>query len=59
MAIKFYEIQKFLTSVIIGPMNMEQLKISIGSVNVNLTDEILKKINNVQIMYPNIDEFHI
>lgn len=59
MAIKFNEIQKFLTSVIIGPMNMEQLKISIDSVNVNLTDEILNNINNVQIMYPNIDEFHI
>ena len=53
MAIKFCEIQKFLTSVIIGATTMEQLKIDIESVSVNLTDEILKKINNVQIKYPN------
>ena len=53
MAIKFCEMQKFLTSVIIGATTMEQLKIDIESVSVNLTDEILKKINNVQIKYPN------
>jgi len=53
MAIKFCEIQKFVTSVIIGATTMEQLKIDIESVNVNLTEEINKKINNVQIRYPN------
>ena len=53
MAIKFCEIQKFLTSVIIGATSMEQLKIDIESVNVNLTEDIIKKINDVQIMYPN------
>ena len=53
MAIKFCEIQKFVTSVIIGATTMEQLKIDIESVNVNLTDEIVKKINDVQIKYPN------
>ena len=53
MAIKFCEMQKFLTSVIIGATTMEQLKIDIESVSVNLTDEILKKINDVQIKYPN------
>ena len=53
MSIKFCEIQKFLTSVIIGATSMEQLKIDIESVNVNLTDEILKKINDVQIIYSN------
>jgi len=53
MAIKFCEIQKFLTSVIIGATSMEQLKIDIESVNVNLTEEIIKKINDVQIIYPN------
>ena len=53
MSIKFCEIQKFLTSVIIGATSMEQLKINIESVNVNLTSEILKEINNVQIKYPN------
>jgi len=53
MSIKFCEIQKFITSVIIGATTMEQLKIDIESVNVNLNDEILKKINDVQIIYPN------
>jgi len=53
MSIKFCEIQKFVTSVIIGATTMEQLKIDIKSVNVNLTEEINKKINDVQIIYPN------
>ena len=53
MAIKFCEIQKFLTSVIIGATTMEQLKIDIESVSVNFTDETLKKINDVQIKYSN------
>jgi len=53
MSIKFCEIQKFLTSVIIGATSMEQLKINIESVSVNLKDEILKEINDVQIKYPN------
>ena len=53
MSIKFCEIQKFLTSVIIGATSMEQLKIDIESVNVNLTEEINKEINDVQLIYPN------
>ena len=53
MAIKFCEIQSFMTSVIIGATTMEQLKINIESVNVNLSDEIIKDINNIQKLYPN------
>ena len=53
MSIKFCEIQKFLTSVIIGATTMEQLKINIESVNVNLAEEIIRKINDLQIIYPN------
>ena len=53
MAIKFCEIQKFITSVIIGATTMEQLKSNIESVNVNLTEEINKKINDIQIIHPN------
>ena len=53
MSIKFCEIQKFLTSVIIGATSMEQLKIDIESVNVNLSEEIIKKINDLQLKYPN------
>jgi aryl-alcohol dehydrogenase-like predicted oxidoreductase len=32
---------------------MEQLKTDIESVNVKLTDEIIKEINEVQKIYPN------
>ena len=53
MSLKFLEIQPFVTSVIIGATTMEQLKTNIESVNVNLTDEIIKKINEVQTIYPN------
>ena len=53
MSLKFVEIQPFVTSVIIGATTMEQLKINIESVIVNLEEEILKEINDVQIKYPN------
>ena len=53
MAIKFCEIQNFVNSVIIGATTMEQLKINVESVNVKLPNEILKKINEVQLKYPN------
>ncbi len=53
MSIKFLEIQPFVTSVIIGATNMEQLKTNIESVNVELTNEIIKDINEIQKTYPN------
>jgi aryl-alcohol dehydrogenase-like predicted oxidoreductase len=53
MSLKFIEIQPFVTSVIIGATTMEQLKTNIESVNVNLTNEIIKEINEVQKIYPN------
>ena len=53
MSIKFCEMQEFMTSVIIGATTMEQLKTDIESVNVNLSNEVLKEINNVQKIYPN------
>ena len=53
MSIKFCEIQPFVTSVIIGATTMQQLKTNIESVNVNLSNEILKSINDVQKLYPN------
>ena len=53
MSIKFCEIQDFITSVIIGATTMEQLKTNIESVNVNLSDDVIKEINNVQKIYPN------
>jgi len=53
MSLKFLEIQPFVTSVIIGATKMEQLKTNIESVNVNLTNEIIKEINEIQTIYPN------
>ena len=53
MSLKFLEIQPFVTSVIIGATTMEQLKTNIESVNVSLTNEIIKEINEVQTIYPN------
>ncbi len=53
MSIKFCEIQDFMTSVIIGATTMEQLKTNIESVNVNLSNDVIKEINHVQKIYPN------
>ena len=53
MAIKFCEIQRFVTSVIIGATTMEQLKSNIDSVNINLDKKIIEKIGEIQKRYPN------
>jgi len=53
MSLKFCEMQNFMTSIIIGATTMEQLKTDIESVNVNLSDSIIKEINEVQKLYPN------
>ena len=42
-----------MTSVIIGATSMDQLKTNIESVKVNLSEEVIKEINNVQKIYPN------
>ena len=53
MSLKFCELQHFTTSVIIGATTMEQLKTNIESVNINLSDDVIKEINEVQNIYPN------
>ena len=53
MAIKFCEIQPFVTSVIIGATKMEQLKTNIDSVNINLDEKLIKKIGEIYKKYPN------
>ena len=53
MSLKFLEIQPFVTSVIIGATTMEQLKTNVESINLDLTDEVIKDINEVQKIYPN------
>ena len=53
MAIKFCEIQDFMTSVIIGATTMDQLKTNIESVIVKLDKDIINEINAIQRKYPN------
>ena len=53
MSLKFCELQPFITSIIIGATSMEQLKTDIESVNVELSDEVIKEINKIQEMYQN------
>ena len=53
MAIKFCEIQPFVTAVIIGATTIEQLKTNIDSVNINLDKELIKKIGQIHKKYPN------
>ena len=53
LAIKFCEIQPFVTSVIIGATTLEQLKTNVDSVDINLNKEIIKKIGEIQKKYPN------
>ena len=53
MSLKFLEIQPFVTSVIIGATTMKQLKTNVESININLTEDVIKEINEVQTIYPN------
>jgi aryl-alcohol dehydrogenase-like predicted oxidoreductase len=53
MAIKFCEIQPFVTSVIIGATTLEQLKTNIDSVDINLNKKLIEKIGEIQKKYPN------
>ena len=53
MSLKFCEVKPFITSVIIGATTMDQLKINIESVNVNLEEDVINDINEVQKIYPN------
>ena len=53
MSVKFCEIQPIMTSVIIGATTMEQLKENIESVNINLSNDLIKDLNEIQKIYPN------
>ncbi|WP_440655890.1 aldo/keto reductase [Candidatus Pelagibacter sp. HIMB1509] len=53
MSIKFCEIQEFMTSVIIGATTIKQLKSNIESVNINLSSDVIKEIDQVQTIYSN------
>ena len=53
MSLAFINQQPFVTSNIIGATNLEQLKENINSINVELSDELLEKINTIHEAIPN------
>jgi aryl-alcohol dehydrogenase-like predicted oxidoreductase len=53
MALAFVNTRPFVTSNIIGATSMEQLKENIGSIDVNLSDEVLKGIEEIHNAIPN------
>jgi len=53
LALAFVNQQKFVTSNIIGATSMGQLKENIGSIDVNLSDEIIQEIEEIHRLIPN------
>lgn len=52
LSLAFIEQQPFVTSTIIGATTLEQLKENIDTIQVTLSDEILKAIDEVQAVIP-------
>lgn len=53
MALAFILTREFLTSVIIGATNLEQLKTNIDSIDVKLPEAVLKAIDSMHFQQPN------
>jgi aryl-alcohol dehydrogenase-like predicted oxidoreductase len=53
MAISFAASREFVTSVIIGATSVEQVKADIGSIDVNLSDEVMEEIETIHREHPN------
>ncbi len=53
MSLAFVNQRPFVTSSIIGATNIEQLEENIDSINITLSDDVLKAINNVHAAIPN------
>ncbi len=53
MALAFAHSRSFVTSVIIGATNMEQLATDIGAGDFEMTEEIEKRINEIHVQYTN------
>lgn len=53
MALAFVHQQRFVTSTIIGATTMDQLKDNIAAFDMQLSPEILSKINTIQELVPN------
>jgi aryl-alcohol dehydrogenase-like predicted oxidoreductase len=54
LANQFVTTRDFVTSNIIGATSMEQLKLAVTSVDIDLTDEILADIDKVHLRAPNL-----
>lgn len=52
LAIAFCKSRPFIPSTIIGATTMEQLKICVGTKDIELSDEVLAEINTVHRQYP-------
>ena len=53
MALAFVNTRPFITSNIIGATSMEQLAENIASIDVELSDEVLKEIGALHARFPN------
>ena len=53
MSLAFVNERPFLTSNIIGATNLEQLEENINSINISLSDDVMKAINEVHAAIPN------
>ncbi|MAP54035.1 NADP(H)-dependent aldo-keto reductase [Altibacter sp.] len=53
MSLAFIRQQPFVTSTIVGATTVEQLQENIGSISVNLSEEIITAINTVHATIPN------
>lgn len=56
MALAFVNARAFVTSNIIGATNLDQLKVNIDSVDVELSDEVIAEINAVHLSNPTPSE---
>ncbi len=52
MALAFANSRPFLTSTLIGATTMEQLQTNIASIELTLSDEVLKEIESIRRVYP-------
>jgi len=53
MALAFVNRQPFVTSSIIGATSVEQLKENCKSIDITLTEDIIKEIQKVHVSNPN------
>jgi aryl-alcohol dehydrogenase-like predicted oxidoreductase len=53
MALAFVNRQRFLTSNLIGATTMAQLKTNLGSMTINLSEDVMKAIEAVHRAQPN------